>query len=318
MYNDEVLIKLESVMKEKGISQTKASAQIGVSTSVLSQYRRRQYDNGNIDAVEEKIKEWFERIEDQDRKASKVKAYKTINHEYIETSISKDVYKRISYCAVEKGMVILHGDAGIGKTKAAARYANDHPMSCIYLQASPTSGSLGNLLRMLAEALHIPAHYNRYILSTNIKRKLIETDKTLIIDEAQHMNLKSLEELRNISDPDDIMKLPGTGIVLIGNTEVYDKMVGRQSASFAQLFSRIKMHKYYSTTSIKKDDIRELFTYFDGKTQDKEIDFLLGIARSKWGIRGAVNVYNNAANNEDVSVKGLYTAARELGIGVLN
>ena len=36
--------------------------------------------------------------------------------EYIPTSISEDVYNAICYCQMERGMVILHGDAGIGKT----------------------------------------------------------------------------------------------------------------------------------------------------------------------------------------------------------
>ena len=34
----------------------------------------------------------------------------------------------------------------------------------------------------------------------------------------------------------------------------------------------------------------------DGKTT--ELTFLHGICQSKWGIRGAVNVYNNAINND--------------------
>lgn len=37
--------------------------------------------------------------------------------DYIPTSISEDVCKLIRYCQIEKGMVIIHSDAGIGKTK---------------------------------------------------------------------------------------------------------------------------------------------------------------------------------------------------------
>ena len=45
--------------------------------------------------------------------------------------------------------------------------------------------------------------------------------------------------------------------------------------------------------------------------------FLHGISQSKWGIRGAVNVYNNAVNNEDISYDGLYAMARTMGIGLV-
>ena len=43
---------------------------------------------------------------------------------------------------------------------------------------------------------------------------------------------------------------------LIGNTEVYSRMMGRQQAQFAQLFSRIKMNRNYTTQKVKKEDIR--------------------------------------------------------------
>ena len=49
----------------------------------------------------------------------------------------------------------------------------------------------------------------------------------------------------------------------------------------------------------------------------KELNFLHGISQSKWGIRGAVNVYNNAVNNEDISYDGLYAMARTMGIGLV-
>lgn len=49
----------------------------------------------------------------------------------------------------------------------------------------------------------------------------------------------------------------------------------------------------------------------------KELNFLVGVCKSKWGIRGAVNVYENSINNEDTSFKGLYSMARTLGIEVV-
>lgn len=317
MYNKQLIEEVKALMTERGISQKKASAEMNVSPAVLSLYLKENYENGNIESVEEKIMEWV-----MDQKMKKEEAgfqsdLRLIKHQYVPTSISEDVYKRIQYCRLEKGMVILHGDAGIGKSKAAQQYVNDHPNTCLYIQASPSCGTLGNMLRTLADCVSVPIHYNRYVVSANIKKKLIDSDKTIIIDEAQHLHIKALEELRNISDPDDIRRLAGTGIVLLGNTEVYDRMMGKASASFAQLFSRIKMHKFYCTCDIQRDDIRKVFSVISEKGMEKELEFLHMIAKSKWGLRGAVNVYNNAVNNEDITYKGLYAAARDLGIGVI-
>ena len=107
------------------------------------------------------------------------------------------------------------------------------------------------------------------------------------------------------------------GIALIGNTETYTRMVGKQEARFAQLFSRIRMNRFYSTHKVTAEDVKALFPKLaeDGKT--KELTFLHGICQSKWGIRGAVNVYNNAINNEDISHEGLYGMARTMGIGLV-
>ena len=46
----------------------------------------------------------------------------------------------------------------------------------------------------------------------------------------------------------------------------------------------------------------------------KEIDYLHSISRSKWGIRGMVNVFRNAVNDEDVSMAGLERVAGTMGI----
>ena len=36
-------------------------------------------------------------------------------------------------------------------------------------------------------------------------------------------------------------------------------MVGKQEARFAQLFSRIRMNRYYSTRKVTSDDVKALF-----------------------------------------------------------
>ena len=172
-------------------------------------------------------------------------------------------------------------------------------------------------MKLLARALHIQETRNKLELMLNIREKLEGTNKVIIIDEAQHLKLSALEEIRSLSDPNSITGEKGTGICLIGNTEVYTRMMGKQQAQFAQLFSRIRMNRYYSTRQVTPEDIQALFPKLAEEGNKKELDFLLGISQSKWGIRGAVNVYNNAVNNEDISYEGLYNMARNMGIGLV-
>ena len=214
-------------------------------------------------------------------------------------------------------MVILHGDAGIGKTKGAERFIRENPNAAVYIQATPSSGTLGNILKLLARALRVPETRNKLELQLAIRDKLEGTNKVIIIDEAQHLKLNALEEIRTLSDPNSLTGQRGTGICLIGNTEVYSRMVGKQEAQFAQLFSRIRMNRYYSTKKVTLGDVKALFPKLAEDGRKKELDFLHGISQSKWGIRGAVNVYNNAVNNEDISYEGLYGMARNMGIGLV-
>ena len=214
-------------------------------------------------------------------------------------------------------MVIIHGDAGIGKTKGAERFVRENPTASVYIQATPSTGTLANLLKVLARALKVPETRNKLDLTLAIREKLEGTNKVIIIDEAQHLQLRSLEEIRTWADANPITGQQGVGIALIGNTEVYTRMVGKQEARFAQLFSRIRMNRYYSTRKVTEQDVAKLFPKLAEEGREKELNFLHGISQSKWGIRGAVNVYNNAVNNEDISYDGLYAMARTMGIGLV-
>lgn len=315
-YNPELQAKVERFLKETGMSQAKAAPKMGISQTALSQYRRSMYDNGDIDALESKLVEFFRTQEEQEASTEKALPYRPIQ-DYIPTSISEDVCKMIRYCQLEKGMVIIHGDAGIGKTKGAEKFVRENPTASVYIQATPSIGSLGNLLKVIARALRVPESRNKLELMLTIREKLEGTNKVIIIDEAQHLQLRALEEIRAWADPNPITGQPGVGIALIGNTEVYTRMVGKQEARFAQLFSRIRMNRYYSTNKVTTDDVKALFPKLADEGQEKELTFLHGICRSKWGIRGAVNVYNNAVNNEDISYEGLYGMARNMGIGLV-
>ncbi len=314
-YNQELQKQLESYIEASHISQAKLAPKINISQTALSCWRRSQYD-GDIGALEHKIEE-FLRVENAaQEQAVKAAPYLPVL-EYIPTSISEDVYNAICYCQMERGMVILHGDAGIGKTKGAEKFVRENPTAAVYIQATPASGTLGNILKLLARALRVPERRSKLDLLLAIREKLEGTNRVIIIDEAQHLKLNALEEIRTLSDPNSLTGQKGTGICLIGNTEVYSRMVGKQEAQFAQLFSRIRMNRRYSTQKVQKKDVEALFPKLAEESAKEELKFLHSVCHSKWGIRGAVNLYNNAVNNADISYKGLYGMARSMGIGIV-
>lgn len=317
MYNSDLQLKVRDYIGTKEISQATASKTMGVSKAFLSLFLNDKPYSGDIAGQEAKLQEFFNFVDEKD--ASRNADIPHIDaQDYVPTSISEDVYKLIRYCQIERGMVVIHGDAGIGKTKGAEKFARENPTSTIYIQATPSSGTLNSILKLIARALKIPEVRSKLDLINDIRTKLRHTNKTIIIDEAQHLKLAALEEIRTLSDPNAITGDAGTGIVLIGNTEVYNRMLGKGEARFAQLFSRVRMNRYYGTEKVQEEDILKLFpAYTADNTHKEEIKFLHGVCRSKWGIRGAVNVYNNATNHEDISYRGLVNMSRQMGIAVI-
>lgn len=313
-YNKELQQRLEQHLTSNGITQNAAAKQIGVSPTALSQYRNSNYP-GSVTEVERKIEEYLRTQTSVETHEANTVGRKT--EAYVATSISEDVYRAIQYCQLERGMMILHGDAGIGKTKGAMKFIQENPTNAIYIKCSPTSGSLNNTMKLLAKALKLPETRNKMDMILSIADRLRGTDKVIILDEAQHLKLNTLEELRNLSDPDSVTGERGTGIVLIGNTEIYNRMLGKQQAQFAQLFSRVKLCRRYNTSMVTKKDMAAMFPELDDEGHTVELNFLKNISQSKWGIRGAVSVYNNSANNEDTSFEGLKAMAMSMGIGTL-
>lgn len=146
-YNTELQAKVETYMKETGISQAKLAPMMNLSGAVLSQYRRSVYDKGDVGDVERKIREFFQIKEEQAENAKKTESFNAVRG-YVATSISESIYKMIRYCQLEKGIVVIDGDAGIGKTKAATKFLRDNPATAIYISTTPSTSSVRSLYQL--------------------------------------------------------------------------------------------------------------------------------------------------------------------------
>lgn len=312
-YNAELQAKVEAYMKETGVSQAKLAPMMNLSGAVLSQYRRSVYDKGDVEDVERKIREFFQIKEEQAENIKKAESFSAART-YADITVSESIYKMIRYCQLEKGIVVIDGDAGIGKTKAATKFLRDNPSTTVYVSVTPSTSSVRSLLREIARYLKISENQRTEDLSISIRERLRSADNVLIIDEAQCLKYLALEEIRGWVDEDPITGKPGIGIALIGNDEVYNKMLGRQEAIFSQQFNRTKLHGRYRTANVTAADIRKLFPVLVQQGMEKELDYLFRVAQSKWGTRGAVNVYTAATNNQDVSLEGLQKVTGPLGI----
>lgn len=296
-FNADLQHRLEEYIAEAG-SQEKAAALIGYSAATLSTYRKGVY-NGDVDKLETRLREMFT-VEEA---AEELHA---VSPDYVPTSISQKVYETIRICHLKGGLAIECGDAGIGKTKAAEKYTADYPNSTIYITVNPCFTSLSSFLKLLCRRLRISTG-RKDDMWLDIDSYLRGGRKVLIVDEAQHLPIKTIDSIRSFFDSN-----PTLGIIFIGNAETVACRGGRVRESYSQIRNRTKLTEIRHTTQVTREDIKMLFPALSDAR--KEIDFLHVVAQSEQGIRGAVNLYSNAVDNDNTTYDGLLAMARAMRI----
>lgn len=295
-YNPQLQQQLETFIEKVG-GQSKASQLIGYSTGTLSTYRTGKY-NGDVVKLEKKLQEFFGNQEEAATLHSCA--------DYVPTSISQQVYETIRICHLKGGLAVECGDAGIGKTKAAQKYVEDYPNTALYVSVNPCLVSVTAFLKLLCRRLKVPTG-RKDDMWFEIDAQLRGGKRVLIIDEAQHLPIKTIESIRAFFDCN-----PDLGIIMIGNVETVTNRGGRYTESFAQIKNRTKLTEIRHTTHISRQDVELLFPALIG--QEKEIELLHVIAQSEQGVRGAVNLFSNALDNENISYEGLLAMARAMRI----
>jgi DNA transposition AAA+ family ATPase len=154
---------------------------------------------------------------------------------YFPTPTSKQIISLLSWAQRGRITAIAMGP-GTGKTKAIQHY-QDSVSNVWVMTASPSTSTLSHMQREVLAALGerelIGAASN---LSRRICSKLQHSKGLLVFDEAQHLHLRTVEEIRAWHDKTAI------GIALVGNQTVISRLEGGgRSAAYAQLFSRIGM-----------------------------------------------------------------------------
>ena len=300
----ELLEKVEALKKEKGLSQNAVGQLIGVSGTALSQIRNGKY-NANPQKIFDVLSGYFGVKERAELTYTEV--------EYAPTSISEQVYVTIALCQKKGGLAVICGDAGIGKTKAAQKFVTDNPSNSFLITINPCLTNTKSLLKTIADRIGAVQEKSINELWLSIAHKLTD-GKVLIFDESQHLTTKNIEILRSFSDyfNDQGQTL---GICFIGNLETVTRMGGKK-AEFAQIANRTKQRKIYRNTEIQREDICKLFPILETENMNAEIDYLLRIARTPQALRGAINLFSNAYDNDDITLRGLIGMARYMEIEV--
>jgi DNA transposition AAA+ family ATPase len=294
-------------MELHGWSQKAAAKKIGIGESVLSLWMRRSYD-GNNAKIEAAVARWRANVAEGEAVAALAPSAPV----WVPTPTSKRIIAGLRFAQTFASIACIDGGAGVGKTRAITFYKKNGTNVWV-ATATPTEGGLAPALRMVHAAVGLDRsaqNLGASELMAEICKRLENSGGLLVIDEAQHLSVKALDQMRSIHDR------VGVGLALAGNKQIYANLTGgRREAHFAQLFSRIGMRVKLTVPTV--GDVEAIAKGFGVERRD-EIEFLKALASRPGALRAVVNALRSASlmaaeDEKTLSLEHLQAAWADLG-----
>lgn len=283
-------------------TMTQIASETGFSVAAISAFANGNY-KGNNGRVAEAVEVWLDNYQQKSTLAEPPR--------FVETQTVRQIWTVFQFAQLAECISVIAGNPGVGKTIAAREYSIKP--NVWMMTASPSCATVTECLTELAEVLGISdAPRRKGPLARAIRRRMNGTSGLVIVDEADHLNMEALEELRSLQDATKI------GMVLIGNLRVLSQMTGdgRRPIELARLFSRIakpsRIHK------AKKADVNAIADAWDIKGE-AERKLLHAIAEKPGALRVLSHTLRLAhitasADGEKLTETNIRAAFKDLNI----
>jgi DNA transposition AAA+ family ATPase len=264
--------------RDQGANQSSLARATNYSASVINQLRSGKYQ-GNAALAISKIGKYIDNY-----------AKKDDIHLWIETSQTKIAARTVRGAVEKRRMVVLHGEAGAGKTYFIRHFIADYP-NAIYLEIV-RGQTTRDVLREICEQLKIQPKRSNYQTFAEICAAI--GDRFIVIDQAEFLRNETLEIIRGINDR------ALAPIILIGIEQLLDLLVEHR-----HLHSRAARH--WQMQKLKKEEIAALLEAngISGDLADTAVRL------SRGNFRGAVYLIETAldlADGEAISAELLTDA----------
>lgn len=271
---DEQKAWLRDLRASTGDSWAKIGARMGIPGGTLSQFGGSGYAGDN-QTLAEKVYRYRQTLMQQASLAIEAPDLP----DFFQTETTVQLCNLLSWG--QRGRVVVAAmGPGNSKTQSAKFFRSC--FSNVFLATmTPSTAGVMNMQKEVLEAMgETETVGSPQELSRRIRAKVKDLKNPLIIlDEAQHLTQKALEEARSWND------LVGVGLALFGNIGVMNTLEGgSRKSSFAQLFSRVSL-KIVRAAPLQAD--ADALAIAWKVTGDAEMAHIRKVAMMPGGLRGA-------------------------------
>lgn len=251
---------LKSFMEDHNWTQAGVAKKLGISTAVINQFLQNKYQ-GNLDEITNKV---INLLNSFDRKDRRVK-----NKPFIDTTVAKEIHTLITQTEAfseDEGKVgLLIGDGGHGKSHCLREYARVN-RNTVYVELDDAMNPT-TMFNEIADKLGINTVGSLAAITRQLIKYLEDRHIIIILDEASHLRVRQLSQLRQIIAVK--CKCP---LILSGNRDLLKTIMQpttrRGYESLDQFTSRLMKTLNLDDKASDKDgglytikDIRNLYEY---------------------------------------------------------
>jgi hypothetical protein len=224
--NSQLVKQLEHYQETSRKSWNEISRQIGINSSIISQWRKGKYagDNAEVDKAVER----FLRIENQ--KHFQIKK----DLDFVPILNTKKIQSVLNTAHTDGIIAAITGDTGTGKTMSIKKYMDENDV--IYIEANRTYKFPIEYLRRIHTHSKVGKNgigtMNR--LCMDIIEELKGKNILIVVDQADYLNLSAIDIFRTINDAS------GVGVVFVGLPSFTARLRGNE-AEVRQVRDRIKV-----------------------------------------------------------------------------
>ena len=217
----DIRAELRDFMEANNLTTTYVATATGLAKSTISMWMKGNY-NVKSDKITDTINNFIQREKER-----------SLQHDLpvVEISMIKYISEIARLCHTQGR---IGGIAGLGKTVAVKRYAKEF-MDAILIE-SDSGYTAKSLLKEIHRRLGLSGKGSVYDLMGETVRKLNQSGRLLIIDEAENLPYRALEITRRIHDK------TGVGVLLIGRNILLENLRGYNN-QYDQLYSRVQYTK---------------------------------------------------------------------------